>query len=178
MANVDLELNPASHIAVGSVGQPGQRVFYLQAGHGDLLISLKLEKHQVSALAEAVDELVSELAQREMLLLSRQEESGTGESSFIEPDTADFAVGEMGLGYDPSSSMIVIVAQELVPDEESEPSAVRIWATVAQMRALGRQARHIVSKGRPICPLCHQPIDPTGHFCPRGNGHDTHHIVI
>jgi uncharacterized repeat protein (TIGR03847 family) len=50
----------------------------------------------------------------------------------------------------------------------------RLWAGLPQMRALSRAAQEVVSQGRPICPLCGQPIDPEGHFCPRSNGHGTH----
>jgi uncharacterized repeat protein (TIGR03847 family) len=36
----------------GTVGEPGQRVFYLQARQGRQLVTLKTEKEQVRALAE------------------------------------------------------------------------------------------------------------------------------
>jgi uncharacterized repeat protein (TIGR03847 family) len=51
---------------------------------------------------------------------------------------------------------------------------VRFWATRDQMAAMGLHVRQVAGQGRPICPLCGQPMDPEGHFCPRQNGHTRH----
>ena len=60
---------------------------------------------------------------------------------------------------------------KLLEDEEDEPAVARLYATPNQMLALSEHATEVVSQGRPICPMCGQPIDPDGHFCPRRNGH-------
>jgi uncharacterized repeat protein (TIGR03847 family) len=41
----------------------------------------------------------------------------------------------------------------------------------AQARAFARRCARVVSAGRPACPFCGQPLDPTGHICPRANGY-------
>ena len=38
-------------------------------------------------------------------------------------------------------------------------------------RAFARRCGAVVSAGRPSCPFCGQPLDPTGHICPRANGY-------
>jgi uncharacterized repeat protein (TIGR03847 family) len=87
-----------------------------------------------------------------------------------EPIEPLFRVGQMGLGYDEDADMLIIVAQELTDDSE-EMSVARFWASRAQMKALSEHSLEVVEAGRPVCPLCDNPIDPEGHFCPRRNGH-------
>jgi uncharacterized repeat protein (TIGR03847 family) len=166
------ELNPVTHITVGAVGQPGQRTFFLQASQGYELVCLKLEKEQVFALARAVEEILQELEQREVRPVADDEEPPESELVLRQPVEPIFVVGQMGLVFDQSSDRIVLVVQELTAQEEADDAAsARFWVSLGQMRALSRLAKEVVSGGRPICPLCQRPMDPTGHFCPRGNGH-------
>lgn len=172
MSGEVFELNPVTHITVGAVGRPGQRTFFLQASQGYETVNLKLEKEQVFALARAVEEILKELEQREMRPVADDEEPPTSELELQEPVEPTFIVGQMGLVFDQTSDRIVLVVQELADQEEAdEASSARFWVSPGQMRALSRLAKQIVAGGRPICPLCQRPMDPEGHFCPRGNGH-------
>ena len=167
-----IELNPVYRITADAVGEPGQRTFYIQARKGSSLVTLLCEKEQVRALAEAAEQMIEELKtkypkganymqlQMDMLL--------------EEPLTPEFRVGQMGLGYDEDSDLIVIVARELLPEDvdEEEASVARLFCSRAQMDALHRHAREVVSRGRPMCPLCGRPMERNvAHFCPRSNGH-------
>jgi uncharacterized repeat protein (TIGR03847 family) len=76
----------------------------------------------------------------------------------------------MGLGFNEEAGRVVIVAYELV-EEDEEANAVSFWASSMQAKSLVKQALDVVSAGRPICGNCGQPIDPEGHFCPNRNGH-------
>ncbi|HEY3342652.1 MAG TPA: DUF3090 family protein, partial [Anaerolineae bacterium] len=91
-----------------------------------------------------------------------------------DPLTPEYRIGQMGLGYDEDHDLIVLVARELVPEDvnEDDASVARFFCSRAQMEALGRQASEVVSRGRPVCPLCQKPLDKDlEHFCPRSNGH-------
>lgn len=164
------DLNPVMHITTDAIGPPGQRVFYLQAGQEDTLVTLVLEKDQVQALAISVEQMLEELEKRSP--------QGVGEIELIsqydlvlrEPIEPLFRVGQMGLGYDEDNDLLIVVAQELT-DEDEEMSVARFWATRAQMKALSEHSLRVVEAGRPTCPLCDSPIDSDGHFCPRRNGH-------
>ena len=57
MPNGEIELDPVDYITVGTVGPKGKRLFHLQAGKGDQIISLVLEKEQARALSEALRDL-------------------------------------------------------------------------------------------------------------------------
>ena len=48
----------------GTVGQPGNRTFYLQAVHDSRVISVMLEKQQVAVLAERIAALLIEINRR------------------------------------------------------------------------------------------------------------------
>jgi uncharacterized repeat protein (TIGR03847 family) len=88
-----------------------------------------------------------------------------------QPIEALFRVGRMEMGYSESLDRVVLVAYELVDEEEEEPSAVSYWMTRAQAESLIPHIEQVVEAGRPICGNCGQPIDPEGHFCPKRNGH-------
>jgi uncharacterized repeat protein (TIGR03847 family) len=87
-----------------------------------------------------------------------------------EPIEELFRVGNMGLGYNETSDQVVLVAYELV-DEDDEPNVVSFWSFRGQIAMLIRHTREVVSSGRPICGNCGQPMNPEGHFCPNRNGH-------
>jgi uncharacterized repeat protein (TIGR03847 family) len=57
------------------------------------------------------------------------------------------------------------------PEELPDPLTVRLFVTRAQLRVLARHGSQVVARGRPLCPLCGNPLDPTGHICPAQNGH-------
>src|SRR5437764_7193347 len=64
MAGQLFEFDPPDRFVAGTVGQPGERTFYLQASGAGRLISVALEKIQVQALAEKIDELLDEVRRR------------------------------------------------------------------------------------------------------------------
>lgn len=166
------DLDPASFITVGTIGPPGRRTFYLQASQGGAVVSLIIEKEQARALFESLDQLLEALDRRFPQPAGTVEEVAY-DMGLLKPVNGLWRVGQMGLGYDQDADLIVLIAQELVfeEDEGREPEVVRVTGTRQQLEALSRHAALIVGQGRPLCPLCANPIDPQGHFCPPSNGH-------
>lgn len=176
--------DPPDRFVAGTVGQPGERTFYLQASGGGRLVSVALEKVQVAILAERLEELLEEVRRR-----------GAGDVPAAAPkeleDTApldtpveeEFRVGSMGLAWDGEDERVVIeaLAQQEAENEEDlveplsdvdeGPDAVRVRITADAARAFIKRAERVVAAGRPPCPLCGLPLDPEGHVCPRQNGH-------
>jgi uncharacterized repeat protein (TIGR03847 family) len=176
MAGNVIDMHPISRITIGAIGPPGQRVFLLQAEQGTETITLKIEKEQAQVLAQGIDQLLEELAERFPREISKMEEPLSSELMLHEPLEPLFAVGQMGLGYDETEDALVLVVQELMPEEETRKATIaRFWTTRGQMQALSRHVREVAARGRPICPLCNRPIDPDGHFCPKSNGHERVH---
>jgi len=166
------DFNPVSRITIDTVGEPGQRVFLLQASRGNSTITLKMEKEQVRVLAASVLELLEELDKEAPIDDSRLDDPLSSDMLLQEPLEPVFAVGQIGLGYERTENMIVMVIQEIQREDKTDLATARFWATRTQMKALSEHALEIVEQGRPICPLCNSPMEPDGHFCPKQNGHD------
>lgn len=169
MPKFTYDFDPVTRITANAVGQPGQRVFYIQARRNTQLVSLIAEKEQVSALAQAVDQLLENLAEKNPLLGSSEDMLTFYDMSLEEPIEPNFRIAQMGLGYDSDRDLVVLVMQGLQEDESDDAPTARFSATRQQMRALSRHAFDVVAKGRKLCGNCGQPIDPSGHFCPRMN---------
>jgi len=177
--------DPPERFVAGTVGQPGERTFYLQARAGSMTTSVVLEKGQVAQLAERLDELLDEVARRTGGDTGAGE-SGSGDDGPLElPLNEDFTVGAIALAWDHDGDRVIIEAQELTEDQPLEPLAedvpedgpgvLRVRITAADARAFSRRALKVVGQGRPPCPLCGLPLEPAGHVCPRQNGHRVGH---
>ena len=172
------DLDPVTRLTADAVGEPGQRTFYLQAASGADQVTLLVEKEQVRRLAESLQAWLPELA------ADRPEDPGeaaaaeAGELALEAPLEPDFRVGQLQLSYDGERDRVVIVATEYQaedadddPLDQPEPLQVRLFVTRPQLRVLARHGSQVVARGRPLCPLCGNPLDPTGHICPAQNGH-------
>lgn len=172
MAGEFVDFNPISRITVGTVGEPGQRVFLLQASQGVSMVTIKMEKEQVRILSSSIMEMLDELDDNYPRTYSKVDEPLGSDLMLQEPYEPAFVAGQIGLGYDQDQDMIVLVVQEIQLEDEEQPATARFWGTRPQMKFLSEHAMEVVQQGRPICPLCDSPIDPEGHFCPKSNGHE------
>ena len=165
----------------GTVGQPGNRTFYLQAVHDDRVISVVLEKQQVAVLAERIDALLVEVNRRFGTPVPPQPTDIEDLSPLISPVDAEFRVGTMGLGWDSEAQTVVVEllavsdtefdASVVLDDTEDGPDAVRVFLTPESARQFATRSNRVISAGRPPCPLCDEPLDPAGHVCIRTNGY-------
>jgi uncharacterized repeat protein (TIGR03847 family) len=175
MPPLEFELKPVDRITTGAIGPPGKRVFYLQASKDEELVTLIVEKSQVQSLAVGVQQFLEELTARvpDLNQGELEAEAVEDEMSLQRPIDPAFRVGQLGLGYDDSSDLMVLVARE-IQSEESEIEAAgvaRFWCTRSQIQKMCRWGLEVANRGRAICGNCGQPIDPEGHFCPKRNGH-------
>lgn len=157
------DLEVPDHFTAGTLGAPGERIFYLQARQSPTLVTLKCDKEQVRGLAEYLAEL-----------LTRLPAAGAEpprEAPLLEPIQPAWVVASLGVGYDDADDRIVVVANELVEEEGAgEPATARFRITRSQAAAFVERARALIKAGRPICLMCGGPKDPGGHVCPRSNG--------
>jgi uncharacterized repeat protein (TIGR03847 family) len=168
-----IELDDVDGLGAGAVGEPGHRAFYIQARTEHTQLTVLVEKEQVDLLAtEAVaflDQIAEKYPELPFDLTSTQ-------SSLREPTVPLFRARLIGLGFDPERELVLIELRERseeeeeeVDDDEAEGYVARIYATRAQVRAMAARGAEAVAGGRPPCPLCEQPMDPSGHRCPRWN---------
>jgi uncharacterized repeat protein (TIGR03847 family) len=175
----------------GTVGQPGERAFFLQAREGNRITSVACEKQQVSVLAEHLDRVLDEVVRRSTGPAAVPPSSAKARDTdpLDAPITEEFRVGTMTIAWDPSIDRIVIELFSNVDVEEPEHEAVEVAAepeesdeisadevfvvkiTASYARDFVARANALVSAGRPPCPFCLQPLDPEGHICPRANGY-------
>jgi uncharacterized repeat protein (TIGR03847 family) len=166
----------------GTVGVPGSRTFFLQARDGSRIVSVALEKVQVAALAQRLDELLDELDRRGVEGATEDPAMSSETSPLDEPINEAFRVGTLTLGWDTAEDLVLVEAEEQVEadeeeeegadeDDEEGPDILRVRITALAAREFVARAVRVLSSGRPPCPLCGQPLDPQGHLCPRRNGH-------
>jgi uncharacterized repeat protein (TIGR03847 family) len=154
MPNVEIEMNPVDFITVGTVGPKGRRLFHIQGGKGSQIVTLTIEKEQARRLAEAITELLDDLASQRSELASDAIELSTLNMDLREPIEPAFRVAQMGLGYDEERDLVILVAQELIVVEEGQdpdlirPGVVRFWSSRQHMRALSTYTLEVVQQGR------------------------------
>jgi len=194
-----IELDQVDALGAGAVGEPGARAFYLQARTGDAQLTVLVEKEQVALLAtEAVaflDRIADEFPEepialtpmtaelreptvplfrarliglgfdpeRELVLIELRERASDDDDEQGDEEDDEVAALEAALA--------AIDEPENDPEneEEGEGYVARIYATRSQVRAMAARGAMAVTGGRPLCPLCDQPMDPAGHRCPRWN---------
>ncbi|MBA2558323.1 MAG: DUF3090 domain-containing protein [Propionibacteriales bacterium] len=178
----------------GTVGEPGQRTFFLQAKEGARVTSVALEKQQVAILAERMDLLLDEALRRSGgdAAIPAVAPVGLGDGNPLDqPIVEEFRVGTITLSWDADDGSVVIelfpvseesVASESLDDDadETAESDAEIEVEASEVlvvkldpgyaRSFVRRANSVVSAGRPPCQFCGNPVDPDGHLCPRSNG--------
>ncbi|MDH6117632.1 DUF3090 domain-containing protein [Kitasatospora sp. GAS204B] len=173
----------------GTVGQPGSRAFFLQASARGRITSVLLEKTQVAALAERVEEVLDEALRRSggqapIPAMAPAELVDTAPLDL--PLEQEFRVGTMALAWDNTDGYLVVEAQAVIEDAEDDedaaaelafeddengPDMLRVRLTGAMARVFAKRALDLVAAGRKPCPFCNLPLDPEGHLCPRQNGY-------
>jgi uncharacterized repeat protein (TIGR03847 family) len=195
----EIEFDPVDSIAAGAVGEPGARTFYIQAEKDGQVLSVLVEKQQVAMLAERVrillDQVTAQFPGDDVPVPL------TPDAGELRGDPVPlFRAVAIGIGFDPSRQLLVLELHEQPlpddevdengdedddeePDVEAPPEAggevaegylARLYLTAAQARAMATRGSAAVERGRPPCPLCGGPLDPSGHICPRLNGHARH----
>lgn len=155
----DLDFEQVDFVTVGTIGAPGQRVFHLQAGQGERLLTFTLEKEQAAAITSSVRTVLAEI-EKELQRPTPAPVLASMDLDLREPILPTFRVAQIGLGYDQDLDLMVLVLTELLPsDHPEEPRAVRISASRAQMAALADHTRIVVAGGRAT---------------PQSNGHFSH----
>jgi uncharacterized repeat protein (TIGR03847 family) len=191
MAPLVHKFDPPERFIAGTVGEPGQRAFFLQARSGARVTSVALEKQQVEILGERIDELLDELmgaggVATVIPAITPVDQIDTG--PLDQPIVEEFRAGTITLSWDSEDERIVVevfpVVEVVVPIEADEDELVDlpidepepdelfvVRLSPAQARVFATRAGSVVQAGRPSCQFCGGPVDPAGHLCPRANGY-------
>lgn len=162
MASESFDLKRVTRVTAGAIGEPGKRAFYLQLRAAGELVSLAIEKDQLRALAERLEEVFSKVPVSPPARLP--------DMALEQPIDAVWRVGFMTLTYSQEDKAFEVSLVELVAEGE-EPATGRFQASLEQMQALAAHTSKLIASGRPPCPMCGGPVDHDGGVCPRLNGH-------
>ena len=164
------EFTTPTRFVAGTVGEPGERAFYLQIRDSSRLFSVAVEKAQVQAIVSRLEVMIAEIRKSNPLMTV--EKLPTDDAPLESPIDSEFQVGAMSLAWDEDSRLICVELFELEDDEEdSEGEVVAVNISLAMATAFTVRSKAVVNAGRLPCPFCGIPIDPRGHLCPRANGY-------
>ena len=157
----------------GTIGEPGQRAFYLQVRQGSRIVSVGLEKEQVQVLAEHLERILDELVKLvdDPSVVAAPVTVADDLEPLDQPLDEEFRVGSMSLAWDSARSKVAIELFSIDEEGEESGDSVDLRLTTAQARQFVARSKALVESGRPACPFCLQPINPDGHICPRANGY-------
>lgn len=154
-----------SWIVIGTVGEPGEREFFLQLGESPKTTSFALEKAQAASLSEKIFQIARELGVSRKNLLP--------ESRSLEmPVDPEFVVGLISLQWDGANRKLIFElasATENSNSDDSEKFRFQIQIESAIRFALATML--VVQAGRAPCIFCGGPMNREGHLCPRSNGY-------
>ena len=170
------KLDPVDSFIVGTIGQPGEREFYLQAKFHGGIHSFAIEKGQVLALADRMALLIGELKAADYRF------ENIIAVNLQVPLIPEFQIGVIGIVWLPNTEQVQLDLQEitdgdneLVSDlsinEEDGPALFKIYLSPDIANNFVHLARRVVAAGRMPCPFCGLPINRDGHLCPRANGY-------
>lgn len=164
------EFKSVDRFICGTVGEPGEREFYLQVRAGSALVSASLEKTQASTLAQRLEILCKQVAKEDVTLVVDRVERD--DAALESPVDKDFAIGAISIAWDDSLKKICVELFSIKEIEiEDEAPDITMSLTLGQAKAFIVRTNAVVNAGRVPCPFCSLPIDPRGHLCPRANGY-------
>lgn len=184
---IDLAL--PERFATGTLGEPGDRTFFLQAVHGRVVTTVQLEKEQVVALADRVLAIIDEVERRGLTAIDAGPAGELDERPLAQPVHEEFRVGTMIIAWDEDVDQLVVEARSMtfdagagdvalrdsddldeddIPDDAPiGPDVLRVHLTPHMAQQFARRANSVVAGGKPVCPYCGAVLGPSGHFCER-----------
>lgn len=180
------DLGVVQDLGAEAIGQPGQRRFRLFARSRASSAILWMEKEQLLNLSLVIDRMLAQISEGRILRVEAQAgglptTQGELPDDFPATPDYDFRVGQLRLSFEGQRETFGLMAVpfEIEEDEQGEPQitlqaeeALSFLFTIEQAQALTIRITSLVtSGGRPICPLCHTPLDGGPHACVKQNGH-------
>lgn len=192
MARIIIDFENVDRFVIGTVGEPGERAFYLQAKHGSRLVTIAIEKAQASALVERLQILLKEIRKSRNSGFDQSNSTERDDLPLEMPISEDFRAGVMAITWLNQEAKVMIETQaiteqitidsddnqdedtdpKLIPDDDLDgPDLLRVRLSIQQIKEFILRTSAVVGAGRQPCTFCGLPIDPTGHLCPRANGY-------
>ncbi len=146
-----------------ALGEPGKRTFRLMVGSELGTAVIWLEKEQLLELGLHLKRAVGVMEEIE------EPELPTPSYPAVEDPDFQFKLGKQAVEFDEQDGLFRFWNYDV--EVEEDVASLVFEATIPQVVDFAEESLRVCSSGRPICPLCHEPINPDGHFCSRSNGH-------
>jgi uncharacterized repeat protein (TIGR03847 family) len=181
MTPIIYEFNPVERFVAGTVGEPGERTFFIQARTGTRVVSVVVEKSQVIALGERTKIMLREIKKSDPTIVIKSNE--TDDAPLEQPIFEEFRAGVIAMAWDSENSVLVYELREVTSNDDDTDDEVvfdekdlsvdllRVHVSPTQAASFSKRCLSLASAGRIPCPFCGIPIDPNGHLCPRSNGY-------
>jgi uncharacterized repeat protein (TIGR03847 family) len=184
-----IDLEAPERFATGTVGEAGERTFFLQAVQAGQVTTVQLEKEQVAVLADRVLAVIDEVERRGLAAVDSGPASIVDERPLEQPLHEEFRVGTMVIAWDEDVDQLVVEARSMtfdagagdvaprdddafdeddIPDDAPiGPDVLRVHLTPFMAQQFARRANSVIAGGQPTCPYCGAVLEPSGHFCTR-----------
>ncbi len=184
-----IDLDMPERFATGTVGEPGDRTYFLQAVQGRQVATVQLEEEQVAVLADRVLAVIDEVERRGLTAIDAGPAGEIDERPLEQPLHEEFRVGTMIIAWDEDVDRLVVEARSMtfdagagdvalrdddevdeddIPDDAPiGPDVLRVHLTPYMAQQFARRANSVVAGGVPTCPYCGAVLEPPGHFCSR-----------
>lgn len=174
-----MRFDPPDRFVAGAIGEPGRRMFHLQAIGGGVAATVTVEKAQVAILARRIAEMLKDLGEGGSIALPTDPASLVRRApELAEPFESAFRVGTIALAWDPSVKRLILEFRDDMSEEETEapapisdaptgPDVLRVSLSVEAALRFAEESLQLVAAGRQPCPNCGEPLDPNGHTCAR-----------
>ena len=175
-----MRFDPPDRFVAGTTGEPGRRVFHLQAIGGGIAATVVVEKTQVAILARRIGDMLKDLSEGGSVSLPvALANLGQTAPQLSEPFEPAFRVGTIALAWDPSVKRLILEFRDDMSEEEANeapapindaptgPDVLRVSLSAEAALRFAEQALQLAAAGRQPCPNCGAPLDPNGHTCAR-----------
>lgn len=164
------EFHSPERCVAGTIGQPGERAFFIQVRSLNRVLSVAIEKAQVKALSDRLEVVIAELRKSDPLIMV--ESLARDDAALETPLESEFVVGAISLAWDEQLRLVTLELFEVEQDETVETGkTLEIKLSLGQAQSFVVRSKALINAGRLPCPFCSIPIDPRGHLCPRANGY-------
>ena len=155
---------------MGTVGEPGERAFYVQVKKDKLVYSVAIEKDQVRAIVARLEIIIAEIKRANPF--EPIDTPSTDGAPLESPVDSLFVIGAISLSWDDESKSINFEFFEAgSEDEQADNQILAVSTNLGMAQSFASRSKAVVNAGRLPCPFCSIPIDPRGHLCPRANGY-------
>lgn len=140
----------------GALGEPGDRVFFIQVVEGSRTVILKAEKEHVKVLGHYLKQVGTVLTGS----------SDTTTPKAAQPLIAEWAIGSVAVDRREGEDRVLIVFEQIHdPDDSDMPATARVWLNGRQATRFAIWATLLCEQGRELCEWCLKPKEPLDHAC-------------